>query len=269
MSWYDIIATLLFGFPLPVEMLDPRYPSFLQRSAGLWLTLTITFVSLGVGFLIGLPLALCRRESVEGGTRGGRMQRMIRRLARLSASVLVQGVRGIPIMLLVLLVFDLPYRLWQFRVPPSILAMIAFSVYSGVYLSEMMRSGLRSVNSELKQAGKVLGLSRLQTLVKIELPLVCGTMMPDLVNLTITIFKDTATLSVVAVAELTYTARQILISEPASYGIIWLYVLILYWIVAILLSTFFYIFERRLAARQRRTEAIFELHKLELEVAAG
>jgi polar amino acid transport system permease protein len=261
-----MIATLLFGFPPPTEMLDPRYPASLQRSAGLVLTAVITLASLGFGFFIGLPLALCRREAPEDGSRKRWPKAVLRRVSKFLASVVVQGIRGIPIMLFVLLVFDLPYRVWQLRIPSSVLAIIAFSIYGGVYLSEIIRAGLRSVNAEYTQAGKVLGLSRLQRLVKIELPLVWVTMMPDLVNLTITIFKDTATLSVVAVAELTYTARQILMSEPANYGTLWLCVLALYWSVAAGLSAYLNMLERRRALWQRKTGALFQIHELEAAV---
>jgi ABC-type amino acid transport system permease subunit len=61
-------------------------------------------------------------------------------------------------------------------------------------------------------------------------------MRPDLINLAITVFKDTSTLAVVAVPELTYTARQLLIAEPLNYGLVLLVVLGLYWLPATLLS---------------------------------
>lgn len=248
MTLTDMLITLLFGYPLPPEMVDSRYPVFLQRSAGLLLTLLITIFSLAFGFVIGTVLALCRRETAEDRRRGILERLIVGGLRYLSVAV-TEGVRGLPIMLLVLLTFYLPYRLFELRVPSIILATAAFSLYAAVYLSEIMRAGFRAVNVELRHVGKVLGLSRRQILLKIELPLVCRNMMPDLINLAVTVFKDTSTLAVVAVAELTYTARQMLMSEPLNYGLVWFFVLAFYWTTASILSAFSF-----RAGRQRINE---------------
>jgi polar amino acid transport system permease protein len=245
MTLSDIVTTLLLGYPLPPEMIDSRYPVFLQRSAGLGLTLLITVLSMGCGCVIGIGLTLCRREATTEWRPHKRLARLVATVLRFASIAVTEVIRGLPIMLLVLLTFDLPYRLFQIRVPGPILAVVAFSTYAGAYLSEILRAGLRSVTPELRYAGKVLGLTRWKILLRIELPIVCRNMMPDLVNLTITIFKDTSTLAVVAVAELTYTARQMLMSEPLNYGLIWIIVLVSYWSVATLLSMYSIYAERR------------------------
>jgi His/Glu/Gln/Arg/opine family amino acid ABC transporter permease subunit len=237
MTPFDMLATLLVGYPLPPEMVDPRYPLFLQYSGGLLLTIQITVLSLFFGFLMGTGLAVCRRDMAPGGTRG-EARRSVASVPRWLSIAATECIRGLPIMLLVLLVFDLPYRLLQVRVPAAILATIAFSVYAAAYLSEIVRAGLRSVNPELRQVGKTLGLSRSRILLKVELPIVWRNMMPDFVNLAVTVFKDTSTLAVVAVAELTYTARKMLMSEPIGYAVVWLLVLFLYWAVATALSMY-------------------------------
>jgi ABC-type amino acid transport system permease subunit len=52
----------------------------------------------------------------------------------------------------------------------------------------------------------------------------------------VTVFKDTSTLAMVAMAELTYTGRMILASEPAQYATVMFVVLLFYWIPASVLS---------------------------------
>jgi His/Glu/Gln/Arg/opine family amino acid ABC transporter permease subunit len=231
----DMLITLLFGYPPPPEMVDARFPVFLQRSAGLLLTLLITVLSLAIGLVIGIALALCRREQA-GDRRSGALVRLLSSAFRSLAVVVTEGVRGLPIMLLVLLTFYLPFRLFELRLPSFILATVVFSLYAGVYLSEIIRAGFRSIDLEWRHASRVLGLSRRQSLLKIELPLVCRHMLPDLRNLAVTVFKDTSTLAVVAVPELTYIARQMLISEPVNYSLVWLMVLTFYWLIATLMS---------------------------------
>jgi polar amino acid transport system permease protein len=227
----DIFATLVLGYPQPREMIDPRFPELLQRPGGLVLTLLVTVGSLAIGAVIGALLALYLRATTVRADLPP-VERALRRGLRALAAAVMEVVRGIPIMLLVLLVFHLPYRLLEIRVPGVILAMAAFSLYAGVYLCEILRSGFRSVDPALLQAGQVLGLRRTQIFLRIELPIALRNMRPDLVNLAITVFKDTSTLAVVALAELSYTARLILISDPARYGLVLFLVLLCYWVPA-------------------------------------
>jgi putative glutamine transport system permease protein len=81
-------------------------------------------------------------------------------------------------------------------------------------------------------AARTLGLSPWQILWRIRLPIALRTMLPALLGQAITVFKDTSVLAVVAVGELTYTARQVQVSQPVSYGLLLLLVLLIYWSVA-------------------------------------
>lgn len=232
-----LMDALLFGYPPPPEMLDANFPAFLQRAGGLLLTFLIAVFSLTIGAGIGLILALCRRESATN-MQEDIFQRSIRLVIGHIASAFVETIRGLPIVLLVLLVFYLPYPLFRLRVPTFVLAVAAFSLYAGVYLSEIIGAGFRSVDSRFRSVGQVLGLSPWRVFLRIELPLICRNMLPDLVNLTVTVFKDTSTLAVVAVPELSYVGRQMLMSEPANYELASLIVLALYWLPSFVLSMF-------------------------------
>ena len=114
----------------------------------------------------------------------------------------------------------------------------AFSLYAGVYFSELIRSGFRTIPPGLREAGRVLGLRSRQIFLKIELPLVIRNMLPDVANLAVTVFRDTSMLSVVAVAEMTYTGRQMLMSQPMDYGLVLILTMLLYWAPAALISSF-------------------------------
>jgi His/Glu/Gln/Arg/opine family amino acid ABC transporter permease subunit len=237
MTLQHMLVPLLFGYPLPPEMVDPRFPIFLQRASGLMLTLLITVLSLTIGAGMGVALALCRREDTKKFD-GNVLNRLLTLALRSAATALVEVVRALPIMLLILLTFYLPYRMVEVRFPSVILAIAAFSLYAGVYLSEIMRAGFRSIDSELRHVARVLGLTQRQILLRIELPLICHNMKPDLINLAVTLFKDTSTLAMVAVPELTYIGRQMLVSKPMQYELVLLIILVLYWVPATILSAF-------------------------------
>ena len=233
MTVWDTLRTLLVGYPPPPEMIDPRFPELLQKIGGLSLTFIIAVFSMVIGTVLGCALALCRRES-----RGNISPalRFVMKAVHFSAAAVVETVRGVPVLLLALLFFHLPYRLTGLRFPGVVLAIATFSLYAGVYFSELIRSGFRAFPPGLREAGLTLGLRPGRIFLKIELPLVLRNMLPDVVNLAVTVFKDTSILAAVALAELTYTGRQMFMSQPLNYGLILILTLFLYWAPAAMVS---------------------------------
>lgn len=228
MNLWEIIRILLVGYPKGPEMIDANYPAFIQQIGGLSLTLIITLSSLVIGTPLGIVFGLCRQRPEGGASK----LHSGRQLLYGFASIIVEVIRGIPIMITILLIYYLPYRILAIRVPPIVLAIIAFALYSSVYLSDIFRSGFRAVDKGWVDAGRVLGLNRWHILLRIKLPIAVRAMTPALLGLAITVFKDTSVLVAVAVGELTYSARQIQVAHPAGYGVVLGLVIIMYWSVA-------------------------------------
>jgi polar amino acid transport system permease protein len=227
----DLLITLWRGFPAAAEFINPGYPGFLQSTGGLQLSLLITVCSIALaivpGFILSLP-GLVSKNSTSMPVK------LITGLFSFVARGFTEVVRGIPIMTIALLFFYLPYPLFKLRVPPVVLAVSAFAVYASVYLGEIFRSGFRAVDKKTIEAAKVLGLSSLAILTRIRLPVAARVMIPALVNLLVTIFKDTSVLTAVAVGELTYTGRQLFVATPGNYSLILLLIVLIYWTVSFL-----------------------------------
>ncbi len=224
----EILRILFLGFPVPPEMIDPNYPAFLQRIGGLQLTIVITILSLFFGAPLGLVLALFKNVGQQRHETS-KKERGLFLSIRWIATIIIEGVRAIPAIILILLAFYLPFRLFGLRVPPVILAVGAFTLYAGSYFSEVFRSGFKAVDERCIHAAKVLGLTRMQILMKIELPIAIRAMAPTFLNLSITVFKDTSVLVVVAVPELTYSGRSLLVASPASYSLVLFLIIFIYW----------------------------------------
>ena len=231
MNLGEILRILFFGFPVPSEMIDPNYPEFFQRIGGLQLTAVITILSLFLGAPLGLVLALFRTGRKQRHEASNKIREFYFSV-RWIATILVEGVRAMPLIILVLLAFYLPFRLFGMRVPPVILAVGAFTLYGGVYLSEVFRSGFNAVDEGCIHAAKVLGLTRRQILMRIKLPIAIRAMVPTFLNLSITVFKDTSVLVVVAVPEITYSGRSLLVAMPASYSLVLFLIILIYWTLA-------------------------------------
>ena len=162
---------------------------------GLALSLELALVSIGIGMIIGLLLALVYVES--GKT------------IRFFVASYVELIRNSPLLLLVYLIFyGIPSIGWfQYSATTSFIATL--SIYSGAYLVEVFRSGLASVPEGLIDAGKAIGMNPWQRLISIRIPTMFRIVLPALSNTYISLFKDTSIASVIAVPELMYGAQWI------------------------------------------------------------
>jgi polar amino acid transport system permease protein len=162
---------------------------------GLLLSLELAFVAILIGMVIGLGLALAY-------TGGGRA-------VRGAVAAYVEFVRNVPLLLLVYLVFYGVPSVGGFAYEATTSFVITLSVYAGAYLVEVFRAGLDAVPRGLIDAGKAIGLAPWERLLHVRLPTMWRVVLPSLSNAYISLFKDTALASVIAVPELTYGAQWI------------------------------------------------------------
>lgn len=162
-----------------------------------------------LGLLLGLELAAA--SLVIGtviGVVGGFLSVGPSRTGRWVATTYVAVVRNTPILVIVLMLYfalpDLGVRLE--KVPSFITAL---SLYSGAYLTEVFRAGLIAVPKGLVEAGKAVGLTRLQIAVWVVSPVMLRNVLPALGSTFISLFKDTSIAATIAVPELTFEARKI------------------------------------------------------------
>jgi polar amino acid transport system permease protein len=162
---------------------------------GLVLSLELAVVSIAIGVVIGLLLALVFEW-------GGRP-------VRAAVSLYVEFVRNVPLILLVYLVFYGIPTVVDLRYNATTSFVATLSLYSGAYLVEIFRAGLAAIPRGLIDAGKAIGLTPLQRLIYVRLPTMFRVVLPALSNTFVSLFKDTSVASVLAVPELTYGAQWI------------------------------------------------------------
>jgi len=173
----------------------PVFDNFGLLAKGLALGLGIALLALAIGSAIGLAAAFCR-------THGSRPLRLL-------ATSYVEAVRNIPLLLIIYFVyFGLPLlglslldNIWSF--------IAALALYAGAYLTEVFRAGIEAVGKGQIEAARAIGLTRLQVVRHVTLPLMFRISLPSLGNTFISLFKDTSVASAIAVPELTYGAIRI------------------------------------------------------------
>lgn len=173
----------------------PVFDNFDILLKGLAVGLGIALLSLAIGSVIGLAAALARTSAL--------------RPLRLLVVAYVELVRNIPLLLIIYFVyFGLPLlgvsvfdNLWSF--------VLSLSLYSGAYLTEVFRGGIEAISKGQIEAARAIGMTRLQVVRHITLPLMLRIALPSLGNTFISLFKDTSVASAIAVPELTYGAIRI------------------------------------------------------------
>lgn len=205
--------------------------NFVDLLQGLGLGIVMAVVSLTVGMLIGLGVALLADRARGPGT---------------AIAMLYTGtIRNTPLLLLIFITyFGLPYV--GLSLPRLETFIVTLSLYAGGYMTEVFRSGLKIIKRGYIEAGLSTGLGSGQILLHIRLPIMFRNVLPSLSNYLISLFKDTALASAITVPELTYLARKITtdtfqVVEP------WVTAGLMYVVTCYVLALLLRLAERRLA----------------------
>lgn len=201
---------------------------------GLGVTMQISAVSLVFAFSIGLITALLRLSNSAPGKVVARLYLEISRntplLIQLFFLYFVMG----PILGL--------DRFWA--------AVLALSLFEGAYASEIFRSGIVSVEKGQWEASHSLGLSYKHAYRLVVIPQAIRRVLPPLASQAISLIKDSALVSTIAVYDLTM-ATQALISETFLTFELWFTVALMYLVITIILSFLVSSLEKRLSSPYR------------------
>jgi polar amino acid transport system permease protein len=195
---------------------------------GLKVTFQITGVSLLLSFACGLVTALLRLSPSW--------------VARILARGYMEFIRSTPLLVqLFFLYFVLGPVLDLSRFTSAVLAL---SLFEGAYASEIFRAGIVSIHKGQWEAAYSLGLSTFDMYRYVILPQALRRILPPLTSQAVSLIKDSALVSTVAIADLTMQGR-IIISETFLTFELWFTVAAIYLVVTIILSSLVNVMEHR------------------------
>jgi len=188
----------LFTFAFSTTIYRWNWPAvWVYRSLfvrGWLVTLLLSGISLVASCLIGALLALLRRTPLLP----------LRYLAR----IYVETIRGTPL-LVQLLIF------WYVVAPAFgignryVAGVLTLSVFSGAYISEVIRSGIESVGQSQLDSARAIGLTTLQTYRYVIFPQAIRQMLPPLAGQFASLIKDSSLLSIIGISEFTLNAQNV------------------------------------------------------------
>jgi His/Glu/Gln/Arg/opine family amino acid ABC transporter permease subunit len=171
------------------------------------------------------------------------------RLLRVPAAAWVELLRGTPLLVQVFFIyFVLPgfgLSLGDFTT-----AVVALSLNSAAYISEIFRAALDSIDAGQSEAAAALGMGRLQVLRYVLIPQAIRRVVPPLTNEAISLIKESSLVSVMGMTELTRTGQE-LASRYADPLSIWPGVALCYFVLTFPLARMSSALEKRFAVGRR------------------
>ena len=211
---------------------------------GLLNTALIAVIGLLIGIVIGTIIAVVR------------VMPKYKRIARILDKICgcyVELFRGTPMMVQLLIAYNVLLPLFKISVDSGLpVAIIVFGLNSGAYVSEIMRSGINSVDIGQMEAGRAVGLTYATTMLKVVIPQAIKNILPTLGNEFISLIKETSVVSFIAIIDLTKAFRQIGDSNY-EYIIPYLILAAVYLVLVYIISQLVKLLERRLKKVDRNS----------------
>lgn len=205
---------------------------------GLKNTLIITAGALVIGVVIGSLVAMIKYC--------GQDSRLLRPLCWL-CNVYTTVIRGVPVVVQLLIFYFLILK----SSDGLVVGIVTFGINSGAYVAELVRSGIAAVDPGQMEAGRSLGLSRLQSAWHIVLPQAMRNILPAIGNEMIALLKETAVAGYVAVQDLTRAGNLIRNNTYDSFNPLML-VAVVYLVLVIGMTQLLGLLERRLRRSDKR-----------------
>ena len=209
---------------------------------GLKNTLIIAVAGLLIGILIGMLIAAVRVVP---------KYKLLPRILNGICSFYVGLFRGTPMVVQLLIFYYVLLPLLGIKMTSVAVSILVFGLNSGAYVSEIMRSGIQSIDPGQMEAGRAVGLSFATTMRMIVIPQAVKNILPTLGNEFIMLIKDTSVVSFVGATDL-YTAFNYIGTNSYEFMVPYLVMAAIYIVLVVIISIGIKITERSLRKSDRR-----------------
>jgi len=208
------------------------WPHLYYIIQGTGVTLQYSIASVFFGMFIGTLLAICKTADSK--------------ILRIFASSYTSVFRGTPMLVqLTIIHYGLP-SLLGLKITIFVSGVIAFSLNSGAYVSEIIKAGINAVDKGQIEAAKALGIPPALRMKDIILPQALRNILPALVNELINLIKESALISTIGGMDIMRRAQAVS-AETYSYFTPMLTAAATYYIMVMIVSIFAKILEKRLS----------------------
>ncbi|HOQ01931.1 MAG TPA: amino acid ABC transporter permease [Acetivibrio clariflavus] len=209
---------------------------------GLRNTLCIATLGLFIGIVIGTIIA-----GIKVMPKYKKLPKILEKICDFYVGLF----RGTPVVVQLLVAYFVVLPLIGIKLTPLTVCILVFGLNSGAYVSEIMRSGIMSVDHGQMEAGRALGLSYRVTMLKIVIPQAVKNILPTLGNEFIALIKETSVVSFVGASDL-YVAFSYIGSNSYEFMVPYLAMALIYIVLVMIIASLVKVMERRLRKSDRR-----------------
>jgi polar amino acid transport system permease protein len=219
-----------------------EYDGYQRVLTGLQNTVYIAVVGLAIGIIIGTLIAI-----VEVLPKYKRLPRILNGFCRFYVGLF----RGTPVVVQLLVAYYVALPLLGVNLPALNVCVLVFGLNSGAYVSEIMRSGIMSVDTGQMEAARAVGLSYRVSMMKVVVPQAVKNILPTLGNEFIALIKETSVVSFVGAADL-YVAFNYIGTNSYEFMVPYLAMALIYIVLVMAIAFLVRIMERSLRKSDRR-----------------
>ncbi|RDU57392.1 amino acid ABC transporter permease [Helicobacter sp. MIT 99-5507] len=231
-----------------VDKIEIFYNQFILKDGyklvleGLGVTIVLSICALFIGLIVGTLVAILMTKKDKS---------ISYKILVCIAKCYVGFFRGTPIVVQLLFIYFVILPLFGLGGGSALLvAVFIFGLNSGAYVSEIVRSGILSIDIGQNEAARALGLKEKQAMRFIVFPQALKNSLPPLCNEFIALLKETSVANYITVHDLTYAFRSIG-SSSYEFMIPYLFLALSYLILVLIATYFVRIFERKLRASDK------------------
>ena len=183
---------------------------------GLEVTLVLTVLSLILGSIIGVLIALMRTSKFNlfRNSKNGKLVNF--NPFAFLAKTYVDIIRGTPLLVQLLIMYYVVFGSYQF-IPKIFIATIAFGINSGAYIAEIIRGGMESVDKGQTEAARSLGFSNWQAMRLVILPQALRNSLPSLISEFIALLKETSIVGWIGLSDIMRGADNIRFETSTAF----------------------------------------------------
>ncbi len=190
--------------------------NFLRLLQGLWVTMRISLLSVGISIVLGLVFGLVmtiKHPLVKG-----------------LSTLYLSAVRIMPQLVLLFLVYFGVTKSFNVNLSGEVSAVIVFVLWGVAEMGDLVRSAIISIPKHQFDSGKAIGMSTFQIYGYIIIPQTIKRLIPNAINLTTRMIKTTSLVALIGVTEVLKVGQQII--EASRYTVpssaLWIYATIFF-----------------------------------------
>ena len=212
---------------------SPVWDGWRDLAHGALITIEVTVGAIILGCLIGLAIGLGRLDPKKRVVYG-------------LCTAYVSFIRGTPLLVqLFIWFFGLPH--FGLNFPAFFCGIVGMGIYSGAYVSEIVRGAIQSVERGQMEAARSLGMPYRMAMREIVVPQALVRMIPPLGNEFIALIKNSSLVSLLTIADLMHEGQKIISTSYRSLEV-YLAIALVYFVLTNLTGLGLRVIERRLSA---------------------